>query len=774
MSKLGSDVFSQNTDVEEAIAAASTPSVLASKHFDTLALAQNSTVVILGDIVDITNRTGGVGRDRQWVAVDINSVTINGEWIVTQLDATIALVLRKKVEHFVTLPLALADVNMQPGDVVFTSSRNASGAAAGTWDVVLLTDVTLSTGAPAIGSIVAITGSSLLALQLRVSSTTTLAQMGASPDGSTDAMLAIAELATINSGVVTTGGPTDIFSIKSYIVITGDLTIKGEATLRVDNAQDFGIDCEGELTILGGTLDGNSLLVRSFVFCLATLPTIKGVRFVRTVVDGIIVNGTRTIGLQGFGASGVLDVQGCSTDGDMANFITAFGTLNWADPTSTEALVIIRDNPFVSCDSFFYSLKGFNDVQVRGNLYKNALHVAIELFSQDTGLTGTWETSSAATVDGGTASATAGAAWFRQEVTTVGKKYRLIFDAVADGTMTIFDGSTASGTIILGSTVINGAFVIEYTATNSVVTFRFDGGRTITFEKFRLIEENLQKTNATFDTFIYECIDNVWIGGERGPTAGIDTLNVTISDNTVRDTWIRAIAVDTERFDATAWDSIYPDSKALVNNNKLYDSGRALFATCRNLKFIDNDIDHCGYPGDFTSIASALRFNTSDFGSSQNARLYADGNTFTRMGSSVVMTVFNGTLTLGVNTHDSTNAVPLQADSGSLGKFKYIDGSVFTLETGDFDLAIDRKNYAMEYSTTGTFAEISVPTKTTRSCIGRTYIIAFKGTVGDIRFKALSTFATVNGGTLLVVPVGTKIATVVCVSEDNDFIIGFS
>lgn len=158
MSKLGGDKFSDDTHKSDA----SNPAVVSNKHFALLALAVASITVDIGDKLDIRNRTAGVGEARQWDAVDITTVTVNGEWIVAHTDTAIALVLRPKDTSFDTLALALLDANLQPGDSSELVEHSTSTGGGATWDTFPSGTFTVS------AAIFDVFNHSTLALQLKL------------------------------------------------------------------------------------------------------------------------------------------------------------------------------------------------------------------------------------------------------------------------------------------------------------------------------------------------------------------------------------------------------------------------------------------------------------------------------------------------------------------------------------------------------------------------------------------------------------------------------
>jgi len=92
------------------------------------------------------------------------------------------------VKKFATLALAIADPKLEKDDALNIAERSLGTEGGAMWDAVLLSSVTVSTGAPAAGNIVASTGVPALALSLRLDGARNVRQFGAKADGTDDAI----------------------------------------------------------------------------------------------------------------------------------------------------------------------------------------------------------------------------------------------------------------------------------------------------------------------------------------------------------------------------------------------------------------------------------------------------------------------------------------------------------------------------------------------------------------------------------------------------------
>lgn len=133
------------------------------------------------------------------------------------------------VKNFKTLALAISDITLNDGDTVYIKERTLGNSGGGNWDVVLLSTVTVSPGAPTIGGIVASTGNNTLALVLTELDSMNVNKFGVVYDDLTDQTEAYEALTAgtvpevITSGVLTVNRfafPTDD-SIKNFKGLNG-------------------------------------------------------------------------------------------------------------------------------------------------------------------------------------------------------------------------------------------------------------------------------------------------------------------------------------------------------------------------------------------------------------------------------------------------------------------------------------------------------------------------------------------------------------------------
>lgn len=242
MSKLGGDVFSGNSHSQNP----TNDAVISGKHFTLLAPAVASSTVNIGDALDITNRTVGVGEARQWDAVDITTVTVNGDWIVAHSDPAIALVLRPKDVSNDTLALALADINLQPGDEVSVIGHTTGSVGGATWNTVLVSGVTLN-----IYDTLQCTGVVTLALELRDKTNVSLEVIGAVVNADITGVIQFA----IDNYAESELGDGDFKFNDITFAIKATLTLSNNTTLRyIGNATSPVLITADGVKFLGGSI----------------------------------------------------------------------------------------------------------------------------------------------------------------------------------------------------------------------------------------------------------------------------------------------------------------------------------------------------------------------------------------------------------------------------------------------------------------------------------------------------------------------------------------
>ncbi len=161
MSRLGGTSVSENTDFQDFL----NPTVLRSKTFDTVSQAAAQEDIDIGDLAFILERSAGVGNLRTWKAVDESTVTTNGDYIVASTgNVGVALVLVPKGDTIreATQASAIANKDLQPGEVIRTEEFSAGNRGGAVWDVVLASGVTIDAL-----FVVACTGVTSLALVYR-------------------------------------------------------------------------------------------------------------------------------------------------------------------------------------------------------------------------------------------------------------------------------------------------------------------------------------------------------------------------------------------------------------------------------------------------------------------------------------------------------------------------------------------------------------------------------------------------------------------------------
>jgi hypothetical protein len=555
------------------------------------------------------------------------------------------------------------------------------------------------------------------------------------------------------------------------------LLIEGEGELRCIAATDIAVDCASDLKVRDAKVsDPSGNVTRSFFWSTTKQPKFYRMK-IGSVPNAVVAtaNASKTVGVKSYGALGRFVASEVEVEGQCRDLFELTGTVNWDKRNNKEATAIISDCDLKATD-YLYSLKGFNHVKVVDNECRDWNHATLkkELYSQDTGLSSDWAVSvGTVTIANNGFTTTVGTTGIIATVLTVGQTYRFTMDIVApNGGINVYNG-TSSGTLLL-SGVGTGHHIVEFTATDARLFVRSNTAQTVTFEKAQTLRKPGTDTGRM--AFVSDCMDlitndNVWYGGDRGPTAGIDTFGVSIQDNRIYDAWDKAVAVDTERFSPPAWDSKNPVSRAKVSGNSAYDCGRFIYSTCRMIEVTDNFMSACAPTTDSTR-PGAMRFNSEDFAGDE-ADVFISRNRSIKHGANPMVTFFKGTIRLGHNETDSTSANPYISDDNT-GRIIVDTGSnIKAPNTTAFSLHPLMKMEVVQYATVGTFLEITVPSAQAISMLGAEITVVFQGTVGDIRFNRFSGLASINGGSTLAVPVGTKFAKLVCFTNSNDCYVTF-
>ena len=368
------------------------------------------------------------------------------------------------------------------------------------------------------------------------------------------------------------------------------MSITGLGTLLAVSVVDQVFFTEGDLTLDGLTIEGGTNTTRAFFWMKNKMPQLSNL-VINDIINGafITVNGTTTVGVTVLNQTGNFLAINVRVDGEVNKVFDINGSSDWAVRSAHTCTALIT-NCHLKSPNFCYTFKGFSKVQVTDSILRDFFHetFVIEGYSQDVGLTG-WSTSGGGvTIADNSLVTTAGSTGMTIPGFVIGQKYRVMLDVVTEAgkDFSIFSGG--SGDLLVASGLTTGYHIFEFTADNTFLFIRATTAQTILFQKIRALRESTTKMVLVIDTLDNEVSNCTFYGGERGPTSGIDTFGSLIHGNTIYDAWIRAIALDTERLSPPAWDNLYPVSRALVHDNRAYDCGRFIFATCRELSIKDN------------------------------------------------------------------------------------------------------------------------------------------------------------------------------------------